>query len=106
MNDDQSRNISIDLTNIWDNPLFLGARYPFAEISQKPTYKINYSEFSSKKYRDQQVVNSINGLVGIQTNETKSAAPQSICDQSTIALLKILYDNANFSILNSTLPVL
>ena len=103
-NDDQSRNISNNLTNIWGDPLFLGARYPFAEIAAGPPYKINYSEFSNKKYRDMQVVNPINGLVGILTNETKAASPQSVCDQSAVALLKILHEDANFKILDSALP--
>ena len=71
-----------------------------------PPYQINYSLFSNRTYRERQIINPVNGLVDVPTNETKPAPPQSVCDQSTIALLEILHDDAEFAIMNAPLPQL
>ena len=92
------------MINVWDNPLYLGARYPVPEIASGPPFSINYSEISNKTYLDQQAINQNNGLMGIPTNATKAALPQSLCDQSTIELLKILHNDSQFETLNSILP--
>ena len=70
----------------------------------RPYYRINYAAFTNKEYRDQQVVNPVNGLIAIQTNLNKSVPSQSICDQSTIALLRLVHNGSNFAVLNSPLP--
>ena len=65
---------------------------------------IEYSAFSDPIYRNQIILNRVNGLFGVETVMTKLAAPQSICDQSTIALLTLIHDTARYGIINSELP--
>ncbi len=103
--DGQARTLStLTQLNIWDNLLYASARYPFGEISKRPPYVIDHSAFSDPSYRDRFLLNHDNGLVGVETSMTQLAAPQSICDQSTIALLTLIYDKYQYGVINSELP--
>jgi hypothetical protein len=93
----------IQRLNIWDSPLYLNARFPYGEIARRPFYIINSSALNST-LQEPPVINLINGLFGVASSNTKSAAPQSVCDQSAVSLLILLRDHVEYSKINSSLP--
>ena len=91
--------------DIWGHRLMSSARSPVVEIRKDTKRRVNFTEFSDPSFRNRQVINTITGLVGEQTNSTRNAQPQTICYQSAVAVLKILWDERDsFEALNSDLP--
>jgi hypothetical protein len=89
--------------NVWDKPLYLSARYLLADVVQKPAIVINRTLLADTLLHNEYFMNPINGLIGVRTNLTQYAPSQSICDQSTIALLKLLADREAFAAINAPL---
>jgi hypothetical protein len=91
--------------DIWGYPLMASARSPVVEVRKDNKKSVNFTDISDPSFRNQQVINPITGLMGEQTNATRRAQPQTICYQSAVAALRILWDDrGSFESLNSDLP--
>ena len=102
---EHSFSLSCSAIDIWSNRLLAYSKYPVVQIRQSEDMNINLSSFSNSAFRNSQSINLVNGLVDVTTNDTLSARPQSICDQSTISLLTFLWsDTSSLNSFASALP--
>ena len=97
--------LSCSALDIWGNRLLAYSRYPVAQVRQTSGMGINISAFSNAAFRNSQIVNKVNGLIGVASNNTPESPPQSICDQSTVDLLLFISnDTMSLHNFNSDLP--